>query len=552
MRVFIVTIMFLFSGFYCFSQSILWESTVPGLNNFPLIKDAEIGDDGTIYALGTTSGWTVLDTVPLEWLHFDTLGNLLNRRPILEDKYPINAVGSGLLKVPEEPNFIVYGWGLDSMDISSDFIAKIDTAGNRIWQYDTSYFGGFHSTMAAIVLKDKSVVSTGYIQNSGTGDDISAKRIDSLGNLLWEKTYAFPNSEQGHDITEMLDGSLVIAGDSDGDNLIMRIDFDGRLIKDTLYSPLFGDFRRIGINSSPLNKVYANGGYLDSGNPIGESSRFSDLILDYQIAFDPFSTDFRINSDFNIVVERISITPNHTGISIFSDTSEISTFIFPNPQNNIRAINDLLFIGNGQMIVSGSIGSGNSDHWLAKITGVGEEWIPDRCAYQPPRAGFDWEYNYPVLRLRDTSSGGLKYLDTIYTWQWTTSNGSSGTADSLQVFFDSTQSDSISIQLIAGNWYDCKDTVNATLIFGPTGLREVHDLDLKIWPNPVSDQLHISFNPSYCQALFELYDVQGSLRFKKVLSKSESTFRVQKLPSGLYIYKISTEAGVKRAKLVKQ
>ena len=106
----------------------------------------------------------------------------------------------------------------------------------------------------------------------------------------------------------------------------------------------------------------------------------------------------------------------------------------------------------------------------AEIDSVGEEWIPDRCAYQPPVAGFRYEYNYPVLTLIDTSSGGLKYLDTVYTWQWNTSQGSMGNNDTLTVFFDSAVNSSIDIDLVISNWYGCTDTISKTLNFGPSGI----------------------------------------------------------------------------------
>ncbi len=87
-----------------------------------------------------------------------------------------------------------------------------------------------------------------------------------------------------------------------------------------------------------------------------------------------------------------------------------------------------------------------------------------------------------------------------------------------------------------------------------TNTIEIGDhMDIKIFPNPVSDKLQIQTN-SLFQApfLLTLFNSQGKLMIAKQIDQQESIIDLTELPQGLYFVKLSMGEKSERIKLLKK
>jgi hypothetical protein len=531
------------------SQSIAWDTTFTNNEFGERIKDLVLTSNKDIIGVGWSGPF--IGPEP-SMLKFDSLGNFKWFKRLRFDSLE-NGNFNFIRDVPKENDFFYVGGSSYELGVwNNDFIAKIDTAGDTLWVNKYHYATFYGTTKSAVVLKDKSIITTGDLLTA-SDYDIIARRVDSLGNTIWETIYNIPGRQEGYDITEMLDGSLIIGGSSDGDNLIMRIGFDGSLI-DTFFYVNTANVNNVFLSLLPGNKL------LQTGYSFTPVSSFKNFNIFHDSTFStvnsiPFQTSGTIvGVDSNVVFSYF-----------FNDTIRLRNSNMLSPNKNwerslgsangvFRTVEGLKYFDNNSFMAFGRMDTlNNQNYWLAKISGVGEEWIPDRCSYQPPIAGFDYEYNYPVLTLRDTSSGGLKYLDTVYTWQWNTSAGTSGTDDSLMIFFDTALTKTIDIELVIGNWYGCTDTVNQALVLGETGLEVYKELSIKVFPNPASHSITFETNDRLGQSkTIEIFDLQGRLVDSKIFTSPEITIDLSPLSSGLYFYSLLSNGQRQRGKIVKQ
>jgi hypothetical protein len=538
---------------FSMAQNIAWERTFTDSTFLESIQGVAIDSDQYIYAAGGNR--TLNFESQRRIFKFDTVGNEIWGRTIKID----SASESGLdkiVKIKNENNFYVSGRSEEPFLYNYDFLAKIDTAADTIWVRRFSYPTFYYSIKSFVVLNDKSVVTVGE-KLTINAFDIVYRRIDSLGNLMWEETYSLAGDQFGFNITEMMDGSMIIAGRSDADHLLMRIGFDGRLINNTVISISNGTPRFNQVSPDQGNNLVFTGyDYISVNNFKGKFLRVDSAFnKKFEKDESPGSWAFNVRTDslFNRL-QYSSGPPYVAGVAIYNDTSEISSVLFPN-DGDYRLINTMSAIGNNQMIIVGYKDTVNSqNYWLAKIDGVGEEWIPDPCAFSPPVAGFDYNLDGGLLTLLDTSYSGLPYLDTIYTWQWTFGNGLSDTTESPLTLWDTASAPTLDVELIVSNWYGCIDTLQTTLVANPvgTGIIAQTQFEEKVWPNPARDILHINLSENtHQEQVFKIYDVHGRKLMQSSFSGKEGQMNISALPTGIYFYKLSIGGIVKRGKVVK-
>ncbi|MEQ9146935.1 MAG: T9SS type A sorting domain-containing protein, partial [Cytophagales bacterium] len=489
----------------------------------------------------------------------DTLGNILWFKNIIGDTLE-NGYYNFILDIPEEPgHYYVGAYASESLPVArnTDILIKMDSAGDTLWTRKFTYPTFFSTLRDALVLNDKSVLTTGEVLDA-TGYNIIARRVDSVGNTMWENLYSIPEEQFGLNIIEMMDGSIVISGrHSNRKYSFIRIDFNGTLLDHNIVPSIRNSqygIQKLSLlpNNNIAMSAFSVAGldeighyveldqYLDTVKnlEIGNAIFLGPVVLaNYNLLFNgiTFSNDLY----FNIVDQ--SITTIHWD-TLYANLNDTNLF----QSNAYTFLNGAFYLGGIGGIIN------DYDYRIAKFSGLTDPWVPNRCSFQPPIAGFDYEYNYPVLTLRDTSSGGLKYHDTIYTWQWNTSNGFSGTDDSLQVFFDTAISKILDVELIISNWYGCTDTASVTLNFQPNGIEKIKEWEVNIFPNPAKDVLNIQMEEYLGEAIFSLYNLQGRLKMKKNLNQAKVMLSIASLPKGLYIYEVENLEQKKRGKLVKE
>jgi hypothetical protein len=105
--------------------------------------------------------------------------------------------------------------------ISSLFIVKTDANGNQLWK---ASFGNSNNAQGLCVIPtiDTGYISCGFIQSTtDAARDMYFVKVNSKGELVWEKTYGTSNTEKGNDIAYSLiqtnDGGFLITGSLDGE-----------------------------------------------------------------------------------------------------------------------------------------------------------------------------------------------------------------------------------------------------------------------------------------------------------------------------------------------
>jgi hypothetical protein len=120
------------------------------------------------------------------------------------------------------------------------------------------------------------------------------------------------------------------------------------------------------------------------------------------------------------------------------------------------------------------------------------------------------------------------------------------TLNTLQVNDDVTQQANIFFDY---NWPI--ETNEATTVFAAlsTGNFEL-DASVKVYPNPSKGIINISADSNV--ESIELYDIQGRLLQSKIINETEAKVDISQRTSGMYFVKVTTEAGTKVEKIVKE
>jgi hypothetical protein len=160
--------------------------------------------------------------------------------------------------------YIMVGRGDDS-STSNVFIIKTDSIGDTLW---TKNIDNMHANYAYAVkqVNDGNFVITGMIQRYPPGTyDILLIKIDISGNLLWAKSYGGDvNKENGYCVTQTSDFGYIIVGETESfgagyaDVYLVKTDSLGNL----LWSKSFGG---IDIDKGYWVQQTFDGGYIITG-----------------------------------------------------------------------------------------------------------------------------------------------------------------------------------------------------------------------------------------------------------------------------------------------
>ncbi len=72
-----------------------------------------------------------------------------------------------------------------------------------------------------------------------------------------------------------------------------------------------------------------------------------------------------------------------------------------------------------------------------------------------------------------------------------------------------------------------------------------------VYPNPVSDELFISFPAGFNEAKINLYNALGQIVFEKSIPSTHTSLSMQNITSGIYFYKIKSNSFVQTGKIIK-
>jgi Secretion system C-terminal sorting domain len=166
-------------------------------------------------------------------------------------------------------------------------------------------------------------------------------------------------------------------------------------------------------------------------------------------------------------------------------------------------------------------------------------------------------YDVGILICDDTSFSGLQYHDSVYSYEWFTSNGFSSDSSKLYAIWDTASQPTIDVTLIIENFYQCKDTLTVTLNKYVNGISSlIHDeISFNLYPNPVGDRLtveSISKESQNLEGRIDLYDLNGREVLTSIIRQGKEELDLSFLSPGVYIARIEVNGVVVRRKVVKK
>lgn len=438
------------------------------------------------------------------------------------------------------------------------WIARLDTGGNLVWQKS---FGGSNDEGAHSI---QQTTDGGYIiagecfSNDGdvTGhhdclyyygcSDYWIMKIDANGSLIWQKSYGGTESDYAYCIQQTMDGGYIVGGttySNDGDVLlnhglsdywILKLDSTGEMqwqksLGGSDYEDMFsiqqtadGGFIAAGSSSSNDGDVAGNHGdddywvvRLDTagnllwqkcfGGSYGENERYMSLTSDGGciVTGTSFSTDGdvtgnHIDADGYALGDYWLSRLDAAGNLLWQKCLGGSTYEWG---LSVQQTTDEGFITGGWTEsndgdVSGNHGS--NDYWIVKVDTVGNlEW-------QEPLGGTSFDLGVSVQQTTDNGFiiGGYAYSNNGDV------SGNHGNADYWIVKLEG----------------DLATQVSQPLIYS-----------YSVSPNPAKTQLEINFTILSPETI-SVYDLQGRvLSIKENDLCNKATLDIESLPDGCYI-----------------
>lgn len=125
-----------------------------------------------------------------------------------------------------------YSFGVN---IADAWLVKLDSSGNIIWQktYGGISYDGFYNIQQTI---DGGYIAVGWTSSFASNQDMWILKIDALGNIIWQKAFGIATgSAYAYAIVQDSDGNYVVAGNSPLFE-ILKLDSSGNIIWQKQYS----------------------------------------------------------------------------------------------------------------------------------------------------------------------------------------------------------------------------------------------------------------------------------------------------------------------------
>ncbi len=145
--------------------------------------------------------------------------------------------------------YIITGWTWSFGALLSDlYLVKVDSNGNLDWEKSfrgTDYDYGY----SVIETSDGGYIITGSTSSFGTGSvDLYLVKVDNSGALIWEKNFGGPDIDKGFSIVETVDSCFIITGltrsfgTGSEDVYLIKVDNSGTLIWEKTFGGTSSDY----------------------------------------------------------------------------------------------------------------------------------------------------------------------------------------------------------------------------------------------------------------------------------------------------------------------
>ena len=204
---------------------------------------------------------------------------------------------------------LTMSFGAGSGDL---WILKINSAGDITWQ---KTYGGPNTDVAESVQQtiDGGYIVAGYTNSFGAGNyDYWILKLDASGNIIWQKTYGGSYADVAFAIRQTIDEDYIVTGytqSSDSENIgILKLDASGNIIWQKKYG-------LTGYNDPRSIQQTTDGGYIVAGLTGSYGSGYADMWLLKIFPDGGMSATCDFINSTNIPAANSTITPATTSVS---------------------------------------------------------------------------------------------------------------------------------------------------------------------------------------------------------------------------------------------
>ncbi|MBD3637765.1 MAG: T9SS type A sorting domain-containing protein [Crocinitomicaceae bacterium] len=461
---------------------------------------------------------------PYDASSFDVLTSRFNDN--LDSTWSIN-LGGGAQELPTDVKLVngqIYwlsstlSYGAGSSDL---YLVKTDTLGNVIWEHT---YGSANAELAKSIraTQDGNILLTGRKRYVDPEWNIYLAKIDTAGNVIWEKDYGHNIYDFGGDLTALSDHTFLVYHNEDDGSLgtvstghIDKLDGNGDIIWSKTYPYI--DYTAFAWSNAIEN---ADGTLMVEQSARNAQGKMISRLLKLEPAGDTLWTkEYYTNEDHSQYI--YDMTPTSDGGYLMGGWAL-------EPDTNIQRA------------------------WLIKTDCNGAE--DSMYTTGAPCQQYDCT-QYPIDAYFTASE---TVVDLAFGGQVTFTNSSSNTTSRVWSFGDGTM-DYTDAQLTHTftdtGWYDvslivfhgmCSDTMTVPIhVINSVGLAAYSNIGygMKAYPNPAKEQFTLSFEHIPQNGSCIIYNMVGQENQQITLQNGVKKYTVYNLPRGVYLVELRDEFG---------
>jgi type II secretory pathway pseudopilin PulG len=312
------------------TPSILWAKTYGGGRNDFAFTLATTSDNALLVS-GQTNSFSQASAA---WvLKIATTGSIIWEKAYPFSNSSVTYRSHGLAVGQVNGGLFIGGYTEPTNSRFGDiFLLSLNTEGNPEPPETTpKTYGGENDDWARKIIptSDGGFIIAGYTGSYGAGEtDVWVIKLQSDGTIAWQKTYGSDKQDGAYDIVKVSDGYIVIGytyssdpiGNVQADILTFKIDFNGNLVWQRVYSGEFNEFGRAGIIAPDGNMIIVG----DSNS--NSFSFFYPDVLAMKINSSNGSIIWKklYGGEFEEIAYDVKVTPNNDGYIIVGHTFSAS------------------------------------------------------------------------------------------------------------------------------------------------------------------------------------------------------------------------------------
>lgn len=430
---------------------------------------------------------------------------------------------------------LIIGYTKTNTDTTKGLVIKTDKDCNIIWSrtYESGNILKFNDVLT---LPDRSCFIVGMIDSLGIDSGIFVTRIDSLGQVLFAKTYKGNGKEYGNSIIHLSDSNYAIVGytttnDPLGDILVMKIDSAGNKLWSKSYDININSYKKqigYGITENHGGKIVVCGSSENSQFSPGDEAWGPVILWIEQNGNLDTMKHYSINSgecaayEVNELDNYEYVFSGKMGINyalaakLDSTGTAIWTKYYPSIGGNTASSASMSVLNQNEFIIIGNyFSSGDTSAYLIKTINSGTSG----CNEGTPVGQGSSSY-YPTT-ISNINLNTDNFIGVSKLIQINTSN------------------------LILNDSSFCSNIV--------TGINEdiITNKDMYLYPVPATDKITIENTSINKDALISIYNIEGELVMQQSTKQVKTEINISNLAKGMYFVKVNTIKGIEVKRFIK-